>query len=193
MADPRADRAVGSAGPLPRVPATNGPRSAGHVEVTMDFTREGLAAEGFAGFATWTDLSWDDVPQGPGVYVVTSDSPAQPEFLNQNPAGHFKGRDPTVSRSPDARSRRSHRRATTSPNPPSMRTRTETSWRTSGRSVARWNGRLARLPSSLSDFVESRIDHLALELAAERQAGYDDARPAGDEEEPQAAGAEVAP
>lgn len=64
----------------------------------MDFTREGLEAEGFAGFAVWNDLSWDDVPQSPGVYVVMKDSPDQPEFLNQNPAGRFKGRDPTVSR-----------------------------------------------------------------------------------------------
>jgi hypothetical protein len=64
----------------------------------MDFTREGLAAKGFAGFVTWNDLSWDEVPLRPGVYVVMKDGPNPPEILSRNPAGWFKERDPTASR-----------------------------------------------------------------------------------------------
>ncbi len=64
----------------------------------MEFTREGLAVEGFAGFVTWSDLSWDEIPPRPGVYVVVRESPDPPEFLRRNPAGRFKGRDPTADR-----------------------------------------------------------------------------------------------
>ncbi len=62
----------------------------------MDFTREGLAAEGFVGFVTWNDLLWEDVPARPGVYVVVKECPDSPEVLSRNPAGWFKERDPTV-------------------------------------------------------------------------------------------------
>ncbi len=66
--------------------------------MTMEFTREGLATEGFAGFVTWNDLLWDGVPASPGVYVVVKESPDRPEILCRNPAGWFKERDPTVGR-----------------------------------------------------------------------------------------------
>jgi hypothetical protein len=49
-------------------------------DAAMDFTREGLAAKGFAGFVTWNDLSWDEVPLRPGVYVVMKDGPNPPRF-----------------------------------------------------------------------------------------------------------------
>lgn len=64
----------------------------------MDFTREGLSTEGFAGSIRWKDLSWDEVPAMAGVYVVVKESPDSPEVLCRNPAGWFKGRDPTVGR-----------------------------------------------------------------------------------------------
>jgi hypothetical protein len=67
--------------------------------MTMDFTRVGLATEGFAGFVTWDDLSWDEVPASPGVYVVVKDGPDPPAILSRSPAGWFKERDPTASRS----------------------------------------------------------------------------------------------
>jgi hypothetical protein len=65
--------------------------------MTMDFTRVGLATEGFAGFVTWDDLSWDEVPPSPGVYVVVKDGPDPPAILSRSPAGWFKERDPTAS------------------------------------------------------------------------------------------------
>ena len=65
----------------------------------MNFTREGLAAEGFVGFVTWNELSRDEVPRRRGVYVVMIDGPARPQYLSRNPAGWFKRRDPTVSSS----------------------------------------------------------------------------------------------
>ena len=40
----------------------------------MDFAPEGLTTQGLAGFVTWNDLSWDEVPASPGVYVVVRDS-----------------------------------------------------------------------------------------------------------------------
>ena len=67
-------------------------------EMTMDFTPEGLAAEGFAGFVTWNEVSWDEVPSSPGVYVVINDGLDRPEILNRSPAGWFKQRDPTAPR-----------------------------------------------------------------------------------------------
>ncbi len=64
--------------------------------MTMEFTREGLAIEGFAGFVPWDELSLDEVPASPGVYVVVKGSPDPPEILSRSPAGRFKDRDPTV-------------------------------------------------------------------------------------------------
>ena len=66
--------------------------------MTIDFTREGLAAAGFVGFVNWAELSWDEVPSGQGVYVVMTDGPDPPEYLSRSPAGWFKRRDPTGSR-----------------------------------------------------------------------------------------------
>lgn len=64
----------------------------------MDFTSEELAAEGFVGFLAWKDLSLEEIPDRQGVYVVVNAGAGPPEFLSRSPAGRFKGRDPTVSR-----------------------------------------------------------------------------------------------
>ena len=64
----------------------------------MDFTSEELAAGGFVGFLPWKDLSLEEIPAEQGVYVVLNASADPPELLSQSPAGRFKGRDPTASR-----------------------------------------------------------------------------------------------
>ena len=67
--------------------------------IPADWTSGGLRAVGFTGFVTVADL-WRDrlkqVPTLPGVYAFLRDSDAEPCFVEPSPAGHFKGRDPTV-------------------------------------------------------------------------------------------------
>jgi hypothetical protein len=63
------------------------------------FTRERLECDGFVGWRTFDDLRSDRlaaVPQEGGVYVVVRSSLKEPAFLEANPGGRFKGRDPTV-------------------------------------------------------------------------------------------------
>ena len=54
---------------------------------------------GFTGFHTIRDL-WTSrfapVPTARGVYLVVRSDSSPPEFLAVSPAGHFKGRDPTL-------------------------------------------------------------------------------------------------
>lgn len=59
-------------------------------------TRNALAARGFRGFERFKDLALDCVPTGAGVYVVLREANHRPTFLSRNPAGWFKGLDPTV-------------------------------------------------------------------------------------------------
>lgn len=62
------------------------------------WTRAALEAEGFVGWVTFEELGarLPSVPSDGGVYVVARDSADAPEFLDANPGGRFKGRDPTV-------------------------------------------------------------------------------------------------
>lgn len=58
-----------------------------------------IASAGFVGFQTVADLRSSplgSVPEEPGVYVILRPATSPPEFLEQSPAGWFKGRDPSV-------------------------------------------------------------------------------------------------
>lgn len=65
------------------------------------WTRSGLEAAGFLGWMTFETLirQLTEVPQTGGVYVVVQVAGASADFLDANPGGRFKGRDPSVEAS----------------------------------------------------------------------------------------------
>jgi hypothetical protein len=63
------------------------------------FDRSDLEAAGFTGWRTWDELRRSDpreVPSAPAVYVVFRPAAGAPIFLDTNPGGWFKEKDPTV-------------------------------------------------------------------------------------------------
>jgi hypothetical protein len=63
---------------------------------TMQFTRKGLKAEGFAGFRPIQDLDIMRIPQGTGLFAVVRPEDFQPRFLKKSTAGVFKKKNPTL-------------------------------------------------------------------------------------------------
>ncbi|WP_373202363.1 hypothetical protein [Mycobacterium marinum] len=57
---------------------------------------EPVDLSGFTGWVPFAALPTEEVPTGPGVYVIVRPSDEPPTFLDISPAGHFKGKDPTV-------------------------------------------------------------------------------------------------
>jgi hypothetical protein len=67
-----------------------------------NFKRDALVADGFLGFVPFRRLcqgAINSVPSAEGVYVVMREIDDRPAFLEKNPGGWFKGRNPTVSKS----------------------------------------------------------------------------------------------
>lgn len=61
-------------------------------------TRAGLKAEGFVGWVPFKQmLKQDNVPRTAGTYVIARTLTGDPKFLEVNPGGRFKCKDPTVA------------------------------------------------------------------------------------------------
>lgn len=60
------------------------------------FKRKALLARGFRGFVRFKGVDLQAIPTGEGVYAVLRETDTQPRFLERNPAGRYKGRDPTA-------------------------------------------------------------------------------------------------
>lgn len=63
------------------------------------FTRADLGTAGFKGWRTWDRLrasAFEEIPTGPAAYVVYRHATTTPAYLEANPGGRFKQRDPSV-------------------------------------------------------------------------------------------------
>lgn len=62
-------------------------------------TIKDIRALGFSGFVRIADYpAWrPTVPEGQGVYVVVSQAPSGPAFVENGSGGYFRGRDPNVA------------------------------------------------------------------------------------------------
>jgi hypothetical protein len=60
-------------------------------------TQKTLTERGFRGFVPFCELPDSNVPTGRGIYVVIRPDTSSPSFLPASPAGHLKGRDPSVT------------------------------------------------------------------------------------------------
>lgn len=57
-----------------------------------------LRERGFTGFVPLRNLDAKSLPSGPAVYAVLRPDSSEPVFLDANPGGRWKGKDPTVAR-----------------------------------------------------------------------------------------------
>lgn len=64
--------------------------------MTEAYSREWLEAQGFVGFTPLSTVTHEELPAGPGIYAIVRTASENPVFLETNPAGRFKGRDPTI-------------------------------------------------------------------------------------------------
>lgn len=64
---------------------------------TRELTQKTLTERGFRGFLPFCELPDGNVPTGHGIYVVIRTDTSPPSFLPTSPAGHRKGRDPSVA------------------------------------------------------------------------------------------------
>lgn len=64
---------------------------------TPELTQKTLTERGFRGFMSFRELANSNVPTGHGIYVVLRTDTSPPSFLLTSPAGHLKGRDPSVT------------------------------------------------------------------------------------------------
>ncbi|MFC9948917.1 hypothetical protein [Streptomyces pratensis] len=64
---------------------------------TPELTHKSLTERGFRGFVPFRELPDTNVPTGHGIYVVIRPDTSPPSYLPASPAGHLKGRDPSVT------------------------------------------------------------------------------------------------
>ncbi|WP_435209172.1 hypothetical protein [Streptomyces sp. bgisy034] len=62
-----------------------------------EMTQKTLTERGFRGFVPFRSLPDSNVPTGHGIYAVIRTDTSPPAFRPASPAGHLKGRDPSVT------------------------------------------------------------------------------------------------